>query len=68
MTVKERLYRWVNVLPEAELVPAERYLEYLAQSADRGASTEEVRRELGLSPADSRLPGMRAPRADVPRA
>lgn len=86
MTVKEKqekLHRLVNVLPDAELMAAERYLEYLAHSADpvacaleqapeddepltdqeqaaaaegwaahragEGWSTEEVRRELGLS-------------------
>ena len=34
MTVKERLHRLVDVLPEAEATAAARYLEYLAQSAD----------------------------------
>ena len=34
MTVKEKLYHLVNALPETELVAAERYLEYLAHSAD----------------------------------
>lgn len=86
MTTKEKLHRLVNALPETDsyvLNAAERYPEYLAQSADpvslacelapdddepvtdperaeiaegwsdyqasRGASTEDVRRELGLS-------------------
>lgn len=34
MTAKEKLHRIVNALPESELTAAERYLEYLAQSAD----------------------------------
>lgn len=83
MTVQERLHRLVDVLPEAELVAAARYLEYLASVADpvalalalapdddeplteadraalaegwadyaagRGASAEDVKRDLGLS-------------------
>lgn len=42
MTVKEKLYRLVNVLPETELVAAERYLEYLAHSADPVALALEL--------------------------
>lgn len=42
MTVKERLHRLVNVLPEAEATAAARYLEYLAQSADHVALALEL--------------------------
>ena len=42
MTVKEKLYHLVNALPETELVAAERYLEYLAHSADPVALALEL--------------------------
>jgi hypothetical protein len=39
---QDKLHRLVNVLPESELAAAERYLEYLAHSADPVALALEL--------------------------
>lgn len=46
MTVKERLHRLVDALPESEANAAARYLEYLA------SSTDPVALALALAPDD----------------
>lgn len=65
MTVKEKLYHLVNALPETELLAAERYLEYLAHSADPVALALELAPEDDEPVTDADRAAMAEARAEL---